>query len=89
MKLNVFYAGVFLKIEDWEGGGGLVLYLGECGKFILFIFYFKIVIWVLTPWMLARFWINLLPTAQRVLILKPPVSVFLFLALTSTSQSVY
>lgn len=33
----------FLKIEDWEGDGGLVLYLDECGKFLLCIFYFKIV----------------------------------------------
>ena len=22
VKLNVFFVGVFLKIEDWEGGGG-------------------------------------------------------------------
>jgi len=44
VKSNVFYVGVFLKVEDWEGGGGLILYLGECGKFLLFIFYFKIVI---------------------------------------------
>ena len=89
VKSNVFYVGVFLKVEDWEGGGGLILYLGECGKFLLFIFYFKILIWVLTLWVLAWFWINLLPPGQIVLILKPPVSVFLFLAFTGTSQSVY
>jgi hypothetical protein len=44
LKVNLFYVAVFLKIEDWKGGMWLVLYLCECGKFLLFIFSFEIVI---------------------------------------------